>query len=126
MFVNLHLLINMHMYWLKWLDSVLLVDITTSIQIYKCIQTLTKTLMNSLHRQLKCEIGGLDCHVITTEYKTSVHCIHMYNLFCNALIHVIYSGVSGQCFHTILQLSLEHVYHCIYSHVQTEGLQSLY
>ena len=24
-----------------------------------------------------CEIGGLDCHVITTEYKTRVHCIHM-------------------------------------------------
>ena len=22
-------------------------------------------------------------------------------LFCNALVHVIYSGVSGQCFHTI-------------------------
>ena len=98
-------------------------NINTDLQMYTNID---KTLVNSLHGQLKCEIGGLDCHVITTEYKTSVHCIHMYNLFCNALIHVIYSGVSGQCFHTILQLSLEHVYHCIYSHVQTEGLQSLY
>jgi len=26
---------------------------------------------------LNCEIGGLDCHVITTEYTTCVHCIHM-------------------------------------------------
>jgi len=26
--------------------------------------------MNSLHGQLNCEIGGLDCHVITTEYRT--------------------------------------------------------
>jgi len=26
----------------------------------------------------------LDCHVITTEYRTRVHCIPMYHLFCNA------------------------------------------
>jgi len=26
---------------------------------------------------LNCEIGGLDCRVITTEYRTRVHCIHM-------------------------------------------------
>jgi len=25
----------------------------------------------------------------------------MYYLVCNALVHVIYSGVSGQCSHTI-------------------------
>ena len=25
----------------------------------------------------------------------------MYHLFCNALVHKIYSGVSGQCSHTI-------------------------
>ena len=49
-----------------------------------------------------CEIGGLDCQFITTEYRTRVHCIHMYHLLCNALVHVIYSGVSGQCSHTIL------------------------
>ena len=34
-------------------------------------------------------------------YKTCVHCIHMLHLFCNALDHAIYSGVSGQCSHTI-------------------------
>ena len=41
---------------------------------------------------LNCEIGGLDSHVITTEYRTRVHNIHMLHLFCNALVHVIYSG----------------------------------
>ena len=56
------------------------------------------TLMNSLHRLLNCEIGGLDSHVITTEYRTRVHCIPMEHLFCNALVHVIYSGVSGSMF----------------------------
>ena len=38
---------------------------------------IVQTLKNSLHRLLNCEIGGLDCHVITTEYRTCVHCIHM-------------------------------------------------
>ena len=63
--------------------------------------SIEQTLLNSLHRLLNCEIGGLDWHVITTEYRTRVHCIHMYHLFCDALVHVIYSGVSGQCSHTI-------------------------
>jgi len=39
---------------------------------------IDQTLVNSLHRLLNCEIGGLDCHVISTEYRTRVHCIHMY------------------------------------------------
>ena len=62
---------------------------------------------DTLHRLLNCEIGGLDCHVITiftTEYKTCIHRIHMYHLFCNALVHVIYSGASGQCSHTIAKI----------------------
>jgi len=46
-------------------------------------------LVNSLHRLLNCEIGGLDSYVSTTEYKTRVQCIHMYLLFCNSLVHVI-------------------------------------
>jgi len=33
-------------------------------------------LVNSLHGLLNCEIGGLDCRVITTEYRTRVQCIH--------------------------------------------------
>jgi len=59
-----------------------------------------QTLVNSLHGLLTCEIDGLDCHVITTQYRTCVHCIHMYHLFCNALVHVIHSEVSGQCSNT--------------------------
>ena len=56
--------------------------------------------MNSLHGLLNCEIGGLACHVITTEYKTRVHCIHMKHLFLYyVLILVIYSVVSGQYSH---------------------------
>ena len=59
--------------------------------------------MNSLHGLLSCEICGLDSdHVITTEYRTRVQCIHRQHLFCKALLNVIYSAVSGQCSHTIL------------------------
>jgi len=64
---------------------------------------IDQTLVKSLHRLLNCEIGGLDCRVITAEYRTRVHYIHMYHLFCNALVHVNYSGLSGQCSHTILK-----------------------
>jgi len=32
-------------------------------------RNIDQTLVNSLHGLLNCEIGGLDCHVITTEYK---------------------------------------------------------
>jgi len=39
--------------------------------------TIDQTLVNSLHGLLNCEMGGLDFHVITTEYRTCVHCIHM-------------------------------------------------
>ena len=46
--------------------------------------------MNSL---LNCEIGGLDGRDITTEFRVRVECIHTYHLFCNALVHVIYSRV---------------------------------
>jgi len=55
---------------------------------------IDQTLVTSLHGLLKCEIGGLDCCVFTMEYRTGVD-------FCNALVHVIYSGESGQCSHTI-------------------------
>jgi len=36
-----------------------------------------QTLVNSLHGLLNCEIGGLHCLVITTEYRTRVRPIHM-------------------------------------------------
>ena len=38
---------------------------------------IDQTLVNTLHGLLNCEIGGLDCRVSTTEYKTRAHCIHM-------------------------------------------------
>jgi len=38
---------------------------------------IDQKLVNSLHRLLNCEIGGLDCHVFTTEYRTPAQCIHM-------------------------------------------------
>ena len=45
---------------------------------YKLIITIVYTYWfdtrDSLHGLLNCEIGGSDCHVITTEYKTRVHC----------------------------------------------------
>jgi len=58
---------------------------------YYCIRTLTRNsnidqkLVNSLHRLLNCEKGGLDWHVITTKYRTRVHCIHMYHLFFHCI-----------------------------------------
>ena len=46
--------------------------------LYKLFQfNAVMTLVNSLHRLLNCGISGLDYYVITTEYKTRVHCIHM-------------------------------------------------
>jgi len=65
---------------------------------------IDQTVMNSLQGLLNCEIGGLDCRAITTEYISHVHCIHRYHLFCNALVHIIHSGVSGQCSHIIHML----------------------
>ena len=62
--------------------------------------------MNTLHGLLNCEIGGLDWHVITTKYRTRLHCTHMLHLLCNTFVHVIYSGVFGQCSQTIQCQSL--------------------
>ena len=56
----------------------------------KLYTAIDQKLVNSLHRLLNYEISGLDCHVITTEYRTRAHCIHMLPQFCNALVHVIY------------------------------------
>ena len=39
------------------------------------------TCVNSLHGLLNCDISGLDCRVITTEYRTRVHFIHMLHVF---------------------------------------------
>jgi len=78
-----------------------LVESNIQLFIHLLYTNIDQTLANSLHGLLNCEIGELDCHVITTEYRTRVHCIHMQHLVCNALVHVIYLRVSGQCSHTI-------------------------
>jgi len=38
---------------------------------------IDQTLVNSLNGLLNCGIGGIEIHVITTEYRTRVNCIHM-------------------------------------------------
>ena len=62
---------------------------------------IDQTFVNSWHGLLNFEIGGLVCRVITSEYKTRIHWIRMYHLFCNGLVHMFYSVVSGQCSYKI-------------------------
>ena len=61
------------------IDSLFLNPQMYHLNIFKLIlyTNTDQTLVNSLHRLLNCETGGLDCHVITTEHRTRVHCIHM-------------------------------------------------
>jgi len=40
-------------------------------------RNIDQILVNSLHGLLICYIGRLDCRVITTEYRTRAHGIHM-------------------------------------------------
>ena len=56
------------------------------------------TPVNSFHSLLNVELSGLDYHFITREYRRRVHCKHMCHLFCNTLVQVIYSVVSGSIF----------------------------
>ena len=57
--------------------------------IYILYTNIDQKLVNSLHALLNCEIDGFDYRVITSEYRTRVHCIHMYHLFRNALVYVV-------------------------------------
>ena len=42
--------------------------------------------------------------------RVSGQCLYTHvTLICNALVHVLYSGVSGQCSHTISILYKEHI-----------------
>ena len=68
-------------------------DYNIAVYLYILHRNIDNTLVNSLHGLLNCEMGGLECRVITTctEYRTHAHCIHMYHLICNVLVHVIYS-----------------------------------
>ena len=73
----------------------------TSPQCVLLFTNIDQTLVNQLHGLLNCDKGDLYCLGITTEYISRVYRIHMKHLFCNALVHVSYSGVYVQCSHTI-------------------------
>ena len=47
------------------------------------------------------EIGGIDCRIITAEFRKRVHCIHVKHLICNTVVHAIYSVVAGPYSFTI-------------------------
>ena len=62
-----------------------------------------QTLVCSLHVMLNCEIDGLDGYAITNSMDLALRA----HLFYNALVHVIYSRVSGQYSHAI-KVNIEH------------------
>ena len=53
--------------------------------------------VNSLHKLFNCEIGGLECHVIITEYRTHVspilQCIGPCNLFGSVSSMFVYDNI---------------------------------
>ena len=53
--------------------------------------------MNPLHGLLTCETGALEFHVILQHSITHMSIVYI----CTTLVHVIHSGISGQCSHTI-------------------------
>jgi len=62
---------------------------------------IDQTLVNSLHRLLNCEIGGLRFVVLLQQSIEHVSIVYTCNTyFVTASVHVIYSGVFGQCSHT--------------------------
>ena len=82
--------------------------------------------MTSLHGLLNCEIGGLDCHVITTEYRTRVHCIfNSKTLFKDKVsLKLIFPGAIHTCKH-ILQLFI-HIYKTKQVHQNITGKHNLH
>jgi len=61
----------------RWEAIVLCVFLIFLVLVIILNGNIDQALMNSLHGLLNCEIGGLDCLFITTEYISRVHCIHM-------------------------------------------------
>ena len=53
--------------------------------VYKHWPDCLSILVNSLHGLLNWEIGGLDCHVITKEYRTRAHCLNCKCDVCSCL-----------------------------------------
>ena len=79
---------------------------------------IDQKLVNSLHGLLNCEMGGLDCRVITTEYREHVSTVYKCNTYCNALVPVIYSVVSGQYSYTIHVFRVV-IFPHVYTHIMT-------
>ena len=49
----------------------LVIECTFANTLYNLLHgNIDQALVNSLHGLLNCEIGGLDCRVITAEYRT--------------------------------------------------------
>ena len=50
--------------------------------------------------------------LLQPENRTRVNCISMKHLFCNALVRVIYSAVSGQCIYMVHthRVNVVHIY----------------
>ena len=102
---NKHNFLNRFLLWTNHKVESSLLFIEVGICLYfgrkkYCLGTLTRHLWNHLPNF---EIGKLECHVITIEYRTHVHGIHMKHLCGNALVHVIYSvNISGQYVYTII------------------------
>ena len=78
-------------------------NILIQYKMHVLYRNIDQTLVNSLQGLLNFEIGGLDCRFFFSpkDCKTRVQCKHMEHLFCNALVHVIYSRVSGQSSYTV-------------------------
>jgi len=57
----------------------------------------TLTIRAFITRSANCfEIRKLDCRVILTEYISRLHCIHILQILCYALVHAIDLVVLGQ------------------------------
>ena len=69
------------MAYIQFIRSLIRFGKTTRLHVFSLSKlvlytNIDQTLVNSLHELLNCAIGGLDCHAITAEYRTRVHCIH--------------------------------------------------
>ena len=49
-----------------------MIRVTKIVNVYILYTNIDQKLVNSLHDLLNCEIDGLDCHVITTKYRTPI------------------------------------------------------
>ena len=97
--------------WLNIKRNIIILIIIIII-ISKYVQLLytniDQALINSLHRLIKYTVKQVDQTVMllqrSIEHVSIVHTRTIYFVYSNALVHVIYSGVSDQCSYTIFQM----------------------